>query len=211
MYKLGFACGIAWRNTAGAAINDALANSNPNITAPPRLNPIAVATRTPTIPLKVGIIIANAVRKIPTLLISPNLWPAIIPISIIKITIAPVNISSNTILIEPNPSSPMIYPITIQPSKITMALPVIDSCKTWDNFVLVSFNPTSISDGSSFVKDCFFARICFDTAMFVKNIAMIKATGSSTARIAAKYPSDVTPWFFKNDKPTENVTAPTAP
>ncbi len=59
MYKLGFACGIACRKTAGAAINDALANSNPNITAPPKLNPNAVETNTPIIPLKVCIIIAN--------------------------------------------------------------------------------------------------------------------------------------------------------
>ena len=51
----------------------------------------------------------------------------------------------------------------------------------------------SISDASSFENDCFLLRICFETAMFVRNIAMMNATGSKTARIAAKYPSDVTP------------------
>ncbi len=63
IYKLGFACGIACRKTAGAAINDALARSKPNITAPPRLNPIAVDTKTPITPLKVGIKTANAVTN----------------------------------------------------------------------------------------------------------------------------------------------------
>ena len=66
MYRLGFAWGIAWRKTAGAAINDALAKSNPNMTAPPKLNPNAVETSTPIIPLIVGIIIANEVRNTPT-------------------------------------------------------------------------------------------------------------------------------------------------
>ena len=108
MYRLGFAWGIACRKTAGAAINDALARSKPNMTDPPKLNPIAVETKTPITPLNVGMRTAKAVRKIPTFLISPNLWPAIIPISIIKITIAPVNISSNTILIGSNPSSPIM-------------------------------------------------------------------------------------------------------
>ena len=61
---------------------------------------------------------------------SSNLCPAIIPISIIKITIAPVNRSSKTILIGSKPSSPIMYPITILPSKITIAFPVIDSFKT---------------------------------------------------------------------------------
>ena len=73
MYRLGFAWGIAWRKTAGAAIKDALARSKPNITEPPRLNPIAVETKTPITPLNVGIRIAKAVRKTPTFLISPNL------------------------------------------------------------------------------------------------------------------------------------------
>ena len=86
-----------------------------------------------------------------------------------------------------------MYPITILPSKITIAFPVIDSFKTWESFVLVSFIPMSISDTLSPENDCFFVRICFDTAMFVKNIARMNATGSNTARIAAKYPSDVTP------------------
>ena len=39
----------------------------------------------------------------------------------------------------------------------------------------------------------------------------MNATGSKTARIAARYPSDETPRFMRNDNPTENVTAPTAP
>ena len=69
------------------------------MTAPPKLNPSAVETSTPIIPFMVGIIIENDVRKIPTFLISSNLCPAIIPISIMKITIAPVNSSSKTILI----------------------------------------------------------------------------------------------------------------
>ena len=43
------------------------------------------------------------------------------------------------------------------------------------------------------------------------NIAKMNARGSSTASIAAMYPSEDTPWFFKNDRPTEKCTAPTAP
>ena len=39
IYKLGFAFGMAVRNTAGAAMNDALAKSTPNMTAPPMLRP----------------------------------------------------------------------------------------------------------------------------------------------------------------------------
>ena len=54
-------------------INEALANRSPNITEPPKLKPINVATTTPIIPLKVGMIIAKDVRKIPTFLISSNL------------------------------------------------------------------------------------------------------------------------------------------
>ena len=72
MYKLGFASGIALRNIAGAAINDALDKSNPNITAPPILNPNPVATKTPIIPLNVGIIIAKEIRKTPTFFRSPS-------------------------------------------------------------------------------------------------------------------------------------------
>ena len=48
------------------------------------------------------------------------------------------------------------------------------------------FNPTSISDLELLVKDCFLALICLDTAMFVKNIAKINATGSKTAKTAAR-------------------------
>ena len=100
------------------------------MTAPPKLNPSAVETSTPIIPFMVGIIIENDVRKIPTFLISSNLCPAIIPISIMKITIAPVNSSSKTMLIGSKPSFPMMYPITILPSRITIAFPVIDSFNT---------------------------------------------------------------------------------
>lgn len=72
IYKLGFACGIVCRKTAGAAINEALARSNPNITEPPTLKPRMVATNTPMIPLNVGIIIANDVKNKPTSRMSPN-------------------------------------------------------------------------------------------------------------------------------------------
>ena len=50
----------------------------------------------------------------------------------------------------------------------------------------VSFNPTSISDLESLVNDCFLILICLETAMFVKNIAKINATGSKTAKTAAR-------------------------
>ena len=47
--------------------------------------------------------------------------------------------------------------------------------------------------------------------MFAIKIARMKAAGSRTARTAARYPSDSSPWPARNERPTENVTAPTAP
>ena len=79
-----------------------------------------------------------------------------------------------------------MYPITILPSKITIALPVTDSRNTLESLIFVSFNPTSISDVESLVNDCFLALICLETAIFVKNIAKINATGSKTAKTAAR-------------------------
>ena len=69
----------------------------------------------------------------------------------------------------------------------------MDSCNTLESFVFVSFSPTSMSVEESSPTDFLFALICFDTAIFVMNIAKMKARGSRTARIAAMYPSEVTP------------------